>query len=96
MVSCFVTFQTDIPTITLTPQSGSDVVVGQTLVYELDMQVPENSLSDYELEILSPFNDSTAVARMCKVELISNGMIQNIHYFFLCVGCKQGRKVYKL
>lgn len=66
--------QSGTPTFELSTVASSDVFLDQTVVYELTMNLPEDSISDYELEILMPFNDSLARMKICEVTLTFQGV----------------------
>ena len=69
----YIYIQTGTPAFSMTTVSNTNVSIGESVLYELEMTVPENTDGDYELEVLMAFND-TARCKLCLVNITYNGI----------------------
>lgn len=66
--------QTERPDVTMTTMSSTNVSVLETVLYQLNVSLPNNTDGVYELEILAPYNDSAARMKICDVKLVAQGV----------------------
>ncbi|CAD5122693.1 DgyrCDS11103 [Dimorphilus gyrociliatus] len=64
----------------LTPQN---VFIGDSILHEMVVEYPKNSLSFYELEVILPFNQSQEWLKICSLKMVFSG--KNLP----CVTCHQ-------